>query len=238
MSTDRWWFFQIASRQAPSALRIQFAVFLCFYVLMYGLPGIADLLINRSVYLNWYTGSETVFAVSSSAAVFVLLWYLCRVEGGGWRDFWDSRFLGNLVCLLLVFGVLWVGDRGVEAAFARLQDYCPAVRAYCSQPSPLQPPDWYYLIPATLAYTAVEEAVLRGYVMTRARQAGLGLAAAVLISAGIDGLTHAAWGLDRLAESLVLGAALAAIYARWGGLAGFILGRAIWECWPALARLG
>jgi hypothetical protein len=75
-----------------------------------------------------------------------------------------------------------------------------------------------------------EESIARALVITRVRQIGGGLLRAVLLSTMVYGSCQLGFGLNVFAASLVGGAILAVIYARWGGLAGFILGRVAWEC--------
>ncbi len=231
MLNDHWWFARIAPHPAPQGLRLQLRVVTLFYLLMYGIPAAADLFFSGGVYANTFSPPEMIFALSSSAALLALFWYLARAEGGSWRNFYNPKFLANAWCILLVPFVLALSQWGLDRVFESLQKSFPGLAHFCSpHAAVISPVPWLYFLPTTLAYAIAEEAVSRGYLITRVRQSGAGLECAVFLSTLVYSANHVGWGLNVFAAAVASGVVLALIYARWGGLAGFILGRMVWEC--------
>ena len=231
MLNDHWWFARIAPHPAPQGLRLQLRVVTAFFLLMYGIPAAGDLVFGGGLYANNFSPSEMIFALSSSAALLALFWYLARAEGGSWQNFQNPKLAANVWCILLVPLVLALSQWGMDRAFDSLQKGFPNLSRFCSpHPAIVSPFPWHYFLPTALAYAIAEEAVTRGYLITRVRQIGGGLGCAVFLSTLVYGANHVGWGLNGFAASVINGVVLALIYARWGGLAGFILGRGAWEC--------
>jgi membrane protease YdiL (CAAX protease family) len=223
---DYWWFSRTTVRPVPSSLRIQLCVVTALYLLAFGLPGLADLLLNKGSYnaLDW---SYVIPAVCSSLGLLILAWYFVRIDGGTWRAFWNSRPVPNLVCFfvtLLIYGVAQWGSNGLTDFLIKNFHGLNPYRAVGSSTFPAN-----LMIPTTAAFVLSEEIIARGYVITRVRQTGGGLVRAVLWSTLLSSTCHIGWGADIFFSSIASGILLGLLYARWGGLAGLIAGHIAWE---------
>ena len=228
--SDSWWFARVVAHPAPADLVLQLRVTIALYFLMVCIPSLTDLILNEGSY-NVLYGSYVVPSICTSAGFLLLIWFLVRAADGAWRLFWNSRFLPNVICMILAPAVLWLSQWAIGLAMTALIKSSPGLEPYRWVDPSVHPKDF----PANLMlpmvfFTIVSQAtVTQAFVMTRIRQCGGGLFQAVLWSALLYSASNFGWGIDAFVSALISGVLFAVIFARWGGLVGLILGRMAWE---------
>lgn len=226
--SESWWFSSIPPHPAPSSLRLQYRMAALLYMLVLGIPTTADLYFNEGSYFG-LTETFVVFMISANVAFVVLVGYFIRSEGSSWRPFWNEKFAPNILCLLFTPFLLFTVDYLTSFLFNGLIGQYPRLAAYIApKPTPEDFPA-SLVLPLAAAMITSQEITTRAFLMTRIRQSGGSLATAIVWSTALFSLTMIGWGLDVFVASVVIGALLALIYARWGGLVGIILGRFVWE---------
>ncbi|MBV9463829.1 MAG: hypothetical protein JO317_06330, partial [Verrucomicrobiae bacterium] len=97
---DAWWLLKIPARQVSASLRLQWAVFLGIFLLLLGVPSLADLAIGGRAHLDLIEPSDLVFVAAQGFALLLFVWYFTRIEpADGWLG--TRRIVPNLVCFAL-----------------------------------------------------------------------------------------------------------------------------------------
>jgi hypothetical protein len=227
--SDSWWVARIAPHPAPATLVTQTRLAIALYLIMISLPSLADLLLNEGSYNVLYP-SYAIPSTCISIGFLLLTWYLVNVEGGAWQIFWNSKFVPNVACMILTATALTVTQLCFHPIFNEVVKKWPALAPYRAAEFLAFKDSLMLMLPMTFFAILCQEIMARGFLITRIRQVGGGLAQAVLWSILLYSTSSFGWGIDVFCGALVSGLALSLIYARWGGLAGIILGRMAWEC--------
>lgn len=225
--SDAWWFARIVVLPVPDAFRVQLRVVITMFFLIVSVPSLTDLLLNEGSY-NVLYGSYVVPSICISAGFLLLVWYLTGVDGGSWHAFWNPKLRPNLICMVLTPLVLALSQWGFAALFNTAAKDWPEVVPYRAVDSSNFPAA--FMLPMVFFTIISQEAVTRAFLVTRVRQTGGGLLRAVVWGTLLFSTSNLGWGIDAFAAAVISGALLTIIYARWGGLAGVILGRIAWEC--------
>jgi len=227
--SDAWWFARIAPHPAPATLVVQTRLAIALYLITISVPAIADLILNEGSYNVLYP-SFAVPSTCMSIGLLILTWYLVSIEGGAWQIFWNSKFTPNVACMLLTAVALTVVQLGCHPLFNEIAKKWPALAPYRAAEFSAFQKSLVLMLPMTFFAILCQEILTRGFLITRIRQVGGSLTQALLWSVLLYSTSTFGWGIDSFCAALVSGTALSLIYARWGGLAGIILGRMAWEC--------
>lgn len=225
--SDSWWFARIAPHPAPTSLVLQTRVMIALYFLIVCIPSLTDLVLNEGSY-NVLYGSYVVPSICISTGFLLLVWFLVNSDGGAWHLFWNHKFVPNVICMILTPAILGLAQWGFAFLINPVVKAWPALVAYKAVDPASFPASMY--LPMALFTIVSQETVTRAFLVTRTRQIGGVLLGAVVWSTLLFSMSNLGWGMDAFASSVVSGALLTLVYARWGGLAGVILGRLAWEC--------
>jgi len=200
---------------------------IALYFLIVCIPSLTDLILNEGSY-NVIYGSYAVPSICISTGFLLLVWFLVNTDGGAWHLFWNPKFVPNVICMILTPAILFLAQLVFAFFFNSATKSCPNLIAYRSVDASTFQASLY--LPMALFTVVSQETVTRAFLVTRTRQIGGVLLGAVVWSSLLYSMSNLGWGIDAFAASVVSGALLTLIYARWGGLAGIILGRMAWEC--------
>jgi membrane protease YdiL (CAAX protease family) len=224
--SDAWWFARIAPHPVPASLMLQTRVVIVLFLLVTGVPGLADLFFLQGSY-NVLDISYVIPSICISLSFLILIVYLVRLDGGSWDLFWNPKFVPNAICILLTPFALGIGQWGLTPIVNWAVKSWPALLPYRAVDAGGFPVK--LMLPMIFFAIVCQEVVAHAFILTRARQSGIALRRALFWSAILYAAGGFGWGIDTFLSALITGALLALVYARWGGLAGIILGRMAWE---------